>query len=79
MAATAVGILPGAFMYVYFGYAGRASLAAVQSGVPEDSLAEYVLLGLGLAATIAVTVYVTRLARRAIREHGELATDPSQG
>ena len=72
--ATAVAILPGAFMYVYFGYAGRASLeAASAGGTTPGGTGRYVLLAVGLAATVAVTVYVTRLAWNAIQHYGELA------
>ena len=72
--ATAGAILPGTFMYVYFGYAGRASLeAAAGGGAAPGGLGRYILLAVGLAATVAVTVYVTRLARNAIQQYSELA------
>lgn len=72
--ATAVAILPGVFMYVYFGYAGRASLeAAAAGGAAPGGVGQYVLLGVGLAATVAVTVYVTRLAWNAIQQYSDLA------
>jgi uncharacterized membrane protein YdjX (TVP38/TMEM64 family) len=52
-------MLPGTFLYVYLGHAGR--VAAAGSG---RTPAEWAFLGAGLLATVAVTVYVTRLARR---------------
>ena len=72
--ATAGAILPGVFMYVYIGYAGRAGLSAAAEGAPAGP-AQYALLGAGLIATVVVTVYVTRLARKAIRQYGELAPE----
>ncbi len=61
-----VGMLPGTLLYTYSGkVAGDiATLAARHS--PPRTAAYYVVLGLGLAATVAVTTVVTRLARRAL-------------
>lgn len=70
-------MLPGTFMYVYLGYAGRAGLAAAGGG-SSRSPGQWVMLVIGLAATVAVTVYVTRLARRAVREN-EAFSDDSPG
>ena len=54
-----IAMMPGTFMYIYLGTVSGAALG----GDREKSLAEWVLLGVGLLATIAVTVYVTRLAK----------------
>lgn len=70
--ATAVGIVPGVFMYVYFGVAGRAGLEAA-GGQVDGGWAQGALLVVGLVATILVTVYVTRLATRAIARRDEFA------
>ena len=51
-------MLPATFLYVYLGAAG-ASL-----GGKEKSPWEWVLLGGGLAATVAVTVILSRFARQ---------------
>lgn len=56
-----VGMLPGTVMYVYLG-----SLANVEVGPRGRTPGEWVLYGVGLCATVAVTVLVTRLARRAL-------------
>ena len=61
-----VAMLPGTFLYVYLGHAGSAGLAAASNGEMEKGAGQWVLLGVGLLATIVVTVYVTRLARREI-------------
>ena len=61
--ATAAGMIPGIAMYVYIG-----SLAGTLAGAGERvrTSAEWTLYGVGLLATVAVTVYVTRLARAAL-------------
>jgi uncharacterized membrane protein YdjX (TVP38/TMEM64 family) len=61
--ATAAGMIPGIAMYVYIG-----SLAGTLAGAGERvrTPAEWTLYGVGLLATVAVTVYVTRLARAAL-------------
>ncbi len=63
-----IGMLPGTVMYVYFGTALK-SLAEVASGRVEGGMLQRVMFLLGLGVTVAVTVYVTRLARRAIRQY----------
>src|SRR5262249_11961339 len=60
-----IGMLPGTVMYVYIGSTLKA-LTDVAEGRALDSVAEKVLFGLGLAATVAVTVVVTRVARGAL-------------
>jgi uncharacterized membrane protein YdjX (TVP38/TMEM64 family) len=62
------GLLPGTILYVYSGKLA-ADLAALAAGAtPPRSAGYYVVLGLGLCATIAVTVVITRAARRALAE-----------
>ncbi len=78
-----IAMLPGTFMYVYLGYAGRAGVAAATGESAGRTPVQWAMLGVGLVATIVVTVYVTKLARRAIaRQSGaaeELAeSDQSQ-
>ncbi len=70
--ASAVSILPGTFMYVYFGYASRASLDAIGGSGAARGPGQWALLIVGLAATVAVTIYVTKLARDAIKEQADL-------
>ena len=66
-------MLPGTFMYVYLGYAGRAGLTAVAGEARSRSPWEWSLLVVGLAATVAVTLYVTHLARKAIKENSAMS------
>lgn len=56
-----VGMMPGTVMYVYLG-----SLARAGAGGQQKTPAEWTLYGVGLAATIAVTVVITRIARQAL-------------
>ena len=65
--ASAVFMLPGTFMYVYLGHLGGQGLAAASGGGAGRSAGQWALLVVGLLATIAVTVYVTRLANNAIK------------
>lgn len=67
--ATWIGMIPGAFLYVYFGTLGRTSLEAA-SGAESAETLQLVLQVVGLVATLVVTVFVTRIARRALREAG---------
>ncbi len=64
-----IGMMPGTVMYVYLGSLARAG-ASGQKRTP----AEWALYGLGLVATIAVTVVVTRIARRALSSHTQSAS-----
>ncbi|MBI1321021.1 MAG: DUF547 domain-containing protein [Candidatus Hydrogenedens sp.] len=57
-------MLPGTFLYVYIG----TLTGEVVAGGREKSPYEWTLLAVGLAATVAVTVYLTRLARRRLAE-----------
>ncbi len=61
MLASWIGMMPGTVMYVYLG-----SLARAGAGGQQKSPAEWVLYGLGLLATVAVTVLITRIARQAL-------------
>ena len=64
------GMLPVTALYVYYGAAAGAVVAARHAEHPRGA-AYWVLLVVGLAATVAVTTIVTRLATRALaRETG---------
>jgi uncharacterized membrane protein YdjX (TVP38/TMEM64 family) len=60
-----IGMLPGTVMYVYLGSLAG-DLARLGAGEHTRSAGEWSLYGVGLAATVAVTVYVTRIARGAL-------------
>ena len=59
--ATLLGMLPGTALFVSIGSAVEAVARPRERG-----LADWIVLGAGLAATVVVTVLVTRTARRAL-------------
>ena len=69
-----IGMIPGTVMYVYIGsLAGDlASLGTVERA---RTTGEWVLYGVSLLATIAVTIFVTRLARKALADHVALKSN----
>ena len=63
-----IGMLPGTLLYVYAGKV-IGDVAAVAGGAgPERGLASWLLIGVGLVATLLVTIIVTRIARSALAE-----------
>ena len=65
--ATWVGTFPGTVMYVYLGAVSKAGLAAA-TGSEGTPMAQQVLFAVGLIATVVVTVFVTRVAQKALAE-----------
>ncbi|HYW51135.1 MAG TPA: TVP38/TMEM64 family protein [Gemmatimonadaceae bacterium] len=73
-----VGMIPGTLLYVYSGKLASVVVGAAGTASPPRGAAFYAVLGLGLAATAAVTVLITRLARKALTEAtAERASEPS--
>ncbi len=68
-----VGMLPGTLMYVYIG--SLAGDLATLGGARTRTTLEWVLYGVGLAATLVVTIFVTRLARKALSQ--KVAEEPT--
>lgn len=60
-----IGMLPGTLMYVYLGSLAG-SLANLGGNGRGRTPAQWALYALGLLATVAVTVFVTRIARTAL-------------
>ena len=65
------GMMPGTLMYVYVGSLAG-DLAALGAGERTRSATEWALYVAGLLATVVVTVYVTRVARKALSQRVEL-------
>lgn len=63
-----VGMIPGTIMYVYIGsFAG--SLATVGTEAqPANPTVQWTIRIIGFIATVAVTLYVTKVARKALEE-----------
>ena len=72
-----IAMMPGTFMYVYLGTVSGAALG----GDREKSPGEWALLVVGLLATIAVTVYVTKLAKSKLNDgvDADVGSDESDG
>jgi uncharacterized membrane protein YdjX (TVP38/TMEM64 family) len=56
-----IGMMPGTVMFVYLG-----SLAKAASGERARTTGEWALYGVGLFATVGVTIFVTRIAKQAL-------------
>ena len=68
-------MLPGTFMWVYFGHVGGEGLAAASGADGSTSTLTWVTRLVALAATVAVIVYVTARARRALKQQTDLPMD----
>src|SRR5438876_583979 len=64
-----IGMMPGTFLYVYIGTAGKAAVSAEAGGEAMKHGWQYwTFMSVGLAATIVVTIWVTKIARHAVRK-----------
>ncbi len=64
-----IGMMPGTFLYVYVGTAGKAAVSAAAGGKTLQHGWQYwTFMTVGLAATIVVTIWVTKIARDALRQ-----------
>ncbi|MFU8848508.1 MAG: TVP38/TMEM64 family protein [Opitutales bacterium] len=67
-----LGMMPGTLAYVYFGTLGKAAAESATGAGPTRGPLEWTLLAVGLAATLAVTIWVSKIARNAIRESEQI-------
>ena len=65
--ASAIGMLPGTVLYAYLGAIGQAGLGGSKKG---HTPLEWTFLSVGLLATIGVTIFVSYLARTALKKQG---------
>ncbi len=65
--ATWLGKLPGGLVCVYVGSAAK-DVSELVAGRLQIGVAEQVLYGIGLVATIVAVVFLTQMARRALRD-----------
>lgn len=70
-----IGMLPGTVMYVYIGSLAG-SLATLGTRSEAASTAQWVIRIVGFIATVAVTLYVTNVARHALNEQIESDSIP---
>jgi uncharacterized membrane protein YdjX (TVP38/TMEM64 family) len=70
-----IGMFPATVLYVYI---GSAAARVATLGAEEEaamSPATWALYGVGFAATVAVTILITRIAKRALQDRVELGSD----
>ncbi len=60
-----VGMIPGTIMYVYIGSLAG-DLVKLGTGQRTRTTGEWILDGVGLLATLAVTIFITRIASKAL-------------
>jgi uncharacterized membrane protein YdjX (TVP38/TMEM64 family) len=71
-----IGIIPGTVMYVYIGsLASNFAMLNTQPSNPQAQIGESVIQVMGLIATVAVTIYVTKVAQKALKESVATATN----
>lgn len=63
-----VGMIPGTLMYVYLGSLAGSCARIDPNHLPKNLIVEWTMRIIGFIATVAVTVYVTRIARRALEQ-----------
>ena len=64
-----VGMIPGTIMYVYIGsLAGSIATIGGETQPDANPVAQWAIRIIGLVATVAVTLYVTKIARKALDE-----------
>ena len=62
-----IGMMPGTFLYVYIGTAGKAAASAAAGGETIRHGWQYwTFTSVGLTATVIVTIWVTKIARDAL-------------
>lgn len=69
-----IGMFPGTVLYVSIGSAAK-SLSDILAGRSEGGVAQKVLFGVGVVATLVVTVLMARIARKALADATAAASD----
>ena len=70
-----IGMMPGTFLYVYIGTAGKAAVSVAGGGEAMKHRWQYwTFLSVGLAATVVVTIWVTKIARDALKKTADVKT-----
>jgi uncharacterized membrane protein YdjX (TVP38/TMEM64 family) len=68
-----IGMIPGTFLYVYIGTASQSAVSAASSGqVVKHGWQYWAFTSAGLVATVIVTIWVTKIARDALRKTADV-------
>jgi uncharacterized membrane protein YdjX (TVP38/TMEM64 family) len=68
-----IGMMPGTLLYVYIGTAGKAAVSAAVGGEAVKHGWQYwTVMSVGLSATVIVTIWVTKIARDALKKTGDV-------
>ena len=67
-----IAMMPGTFMYIYFGHVAGATATG-----DFESTGQWILIAIGLAATVTATLYITYLARRRLYDRTAAAHQQS--
>jgi uncharacterized membrane protein YdjX (TVP38/TMEM64 family) len=63
-----IGMIPGTILYVYIGSLVSDLALVGTSAQPDNPLLKWTIRSIGLIATVAVTIYITRIAKKALDE-----------
>jgi uncharacterized membrane protein YdjX (TVP38/TMEM64 family) len=67
-----IGMIPGTLLYVYIGTAGKAAISATAGGEAVKHGWQYwTFMSIGLAATVIVTIWITKVARDALKSRAD--------
>ena len=73
-----VGMIPGTIMYVYIGsLAGNIATIGGATQPDANPIAQWAIRIIGFVATVAVTLYVTKIARQALDDSIDIPDDNS--
>ena len=61
-------MMPGTFLYVYIGTAGKAAVSAAGGKAVKQGWQYWTFMSMGLVATIVVTIWVTKIARDSLKK-----------
>jgi uncharacterized membrane protein YdjX (TVP38/TMEM64 family) len=66
-------MMPGTFLYVYIGTAGKAAVSAAAGGdAVKHGWQYWTFMSVGLTATVIVTIWVTKIARDALKSQSDV-------
>jgi len=67
-----VGMMPATFLYVFIGTTGKATVSAASGEAMKYGWQYWTFVSLGLAATIVVIIWVTKIARDALKKTADV-------